>query len=123
MYLISPEGVLLEANERFYEMTGHQKYDDSPFGFHNHLTDESRETAEKMWVALMTDPSLRQEEMRIKSSNVVPRDLAGDPIEYWVLVTSQPEIGPDGKIRCVNPGKLIILATITCPMLEKMVIA
>ena len=101
MYQISPEGILLEANERYYEMTGHGRYDDSPFAFYDHICDESRDVAEKMWIDLTTDPSVRQAEMRMKSANIIPRDLAGNPIAYWVLVTSQPEIGPDGKIRCV----------------------
>ena len=33
--------------------------------------------------------------------NFVQRDLLGDPIEFWVLATSQPEIGSDGKVRYV----------------------
>ncbi|KAF1972904.1 aerobic respiration control sensor protein arcB [Bimuria novae-zelandiae CBS 107.79] len=101
MYLFGPDGVLLEANERYYEMTGHERYDDSQFAFLNLMDQESRRRAETMWNKMMKDSKPRQEELRLTHANVVPRDLAGDPIEYWVLSTSQPEIGADGKIKSV----------------------
>jgi PAS domain-containing protein len=102
MYLFSPDGVLLEANERYYEMTGHDRYDESPFAFLNAMDDDSRKRAGELWPQLMVDPKMRQQELRFTKSNFVPRDLSGDPIDFWVLATSQPEIGSDGKVRYVT---------------------
>ena len=102
MYLFSPDGVLLEANERYYEMTGHDRYDESPFAFLNAMDDDSRKRAGELWPQLMVDPKMRQQELRFTKSNFVPRDLSGDPIDFWVLATSQPEISSDGKVRYVT---------------------
>lgn len=102
MYLFSPDGVLLEANERYYEMTGHDRYDESPFAFLNAMDDDSRKRAGEVWPQLMVDPKMRQQELRFTKSNFVSRDLSGDPIDFWVLATSQPEIGSDGKVRYVT---------------------
>lgn len=101
MYLIGPDGVLLEANERYYEMTGHERDDDSPFAFLKPMDDESRIRAEVMWRNLLADSKPRQEELHLTRTNIVPQDLSGDPIEYWVLATSQPEIGADGRVRSI----------------------
>lgn len=101
MYLFSPDGVLLEANERYYEMTGHDRYDEGPFAFLDPMDDDSRKRARSLWAELMVDPKMRQQELRFTKSNYVSRDLAGDPIDFWVLATSQPEIGADGKVRYV----------------------
>ncbi|KAF2690986.1 aerobic respiration control sensor protein arcB [Lentithecium fluviatile CBS 122367] len=101
MYLFSPDGALLEANERYYEMTGHARDDDSPFAFLDSVADGSRHKTATMWDNLLSDARPRQEELQLKNPKVVPVDLEGEPIEYWVLASSQPEVGPDGKIRSV----------------------
>ncbi|KAJ4296620.1 hypothetical protein N0V90_006668 [Kalmusia sp. IMI 367209] len=101
MYLFSSDGVLLEANERYYEMTGHGRDDNSPFAFLGLMEDESRQKAEAMWRDHLTDSTLRQEELQLKNTGIVPRDLSGEPMQYWVLATSQPEIGADGKVRSI----------------------
>ncbi|PVI07107.1 aerobic respiration control sensor protein arcB [Periconia macrospinosa] len=102
MYLFDPDGVLLEANERFYEMTGHPRDESSPLEFLNYMADpESQEKARSMWQDVLIDSKMRQEELRINNPNYVPRDLTGEPIEYWVLASTQPEIGSDGRIRSV----------------------
>ena len=82
-------------------MTGHGRYDDSPFAFMDLMDEGSRSRAERMWKDMMTDSKPRQEELRLTSANVIPRDLSGDPIEYWVLATSQPEFDADGKVMAI----------------------
>lgn len=86
MYLFSPDGVLLEANERYYEMTGHARDDDGRFSFLNVMTDGSKKKAEQMWDRLLADSGPLQEELQLKNPKVVPRDLTGEPIEYWVSI-------------------------------------
>ncbi|KAJ4354374.1 uncharacterized protein N0V89_006109 [Didymosphaeria variabile] len=101
MYLFGPDGVLLEANERYYEMTGDGRDDDSPFAFLKPMDEESRRRAEIMWSDMMKDSKARQEEYHLTNTGIVPRDLGGDPIEYWVLATSQPQVGADGEVQSI----------------------
>lgn len=50
---------------------------------------------------MMTDSRPRQEEFLLTNPISGAQDLQGDPIEYWVLATSQPEIGGDGEAKSV----------------------
>jgi hypothetical protein len=81
-------------------MTGHARDDDSPFAFLDSIADGSRHKAAAMWDNLLINASLRQEELQLKNPKIVPVDLEGEPIEYWVLATSQTEV-TDGKVRSV----------------------
>lgn len=101
MYLFGCDGVLLEANERYYEMANHGRDDDSPFAFLKPMSEESRRRAEVMWSQMMKDSKPRQEEFHFTGTNFVPRDLAGEPIEYWVLATSQPEVDAHGNVKSI----------------------
>lgn len=98
MYLFSPDGVLQEANERYYEMTGHPKDNFEELAFLDTIADGSRQTCLDMWNALTSDPRPRTAELQLRNAMVAPTDLAGDPIDYWVLASSQPEIGMDDKV-------------------------
>ncbi|KAK7193706.1 hypothetical protein DPSP01_000261 [Paraphaeosphaeria sporulosa] len=101
MYLFGCDGILLEANERYYEMTNHGRDDDSPFAFLKPMSEESRRRGEIMWRQMMEDSKPRQEEFLLTGTDFVPRDLAGEPIEYWVLATSQPEVDAHGKVKSI----------------------
>jgi PAS domain S-box-containing protein len=98
MYLFDPEGVLLEANDRYYEMTGYAREDSEEFGFNKFLAEGSQQVAKEMWDEMMTTlkPSVR--EIQLRNPHVHPRDLGGNKIEYWVLASSQPELGPNGEV-------------------------
>ncbi|KAL1599790.1 hypothetical protein SLS60_007595 [Paraconiothyrium brasiliense] len=101
MYLFGPDGVLMEANERYYEMTGYLRDDDSAFAFLKPMNEESRSRCETMWNDMMKDSKPRQEEFHLTNTDVVPRDLGGNAIEYWVLATSQPEVDAEGKVKSI----------------------
>ncbi|KAL5388241.1 hypothetical protein PMIN02_007812 [Paraphaeosphaeria minitans] len=101
MYLFGCDGILLEANERYYEMTKHGRDDDSPFAFLKPMSEESVRKGKIMWRQMMEDGIARQEEFHLTGTDFVPRDLAGEPIEYWVLATSQPEIDAHGEMKSI----------------------
>jgi PAS domain S-box-containing protein len=101
MYLFSPEGVLLEANERYYEMTGHPRDETGQLSFLDLMESEYVQEAEDMWNSMVQDLQPSAKELKLKVPKVQPRDLNNEPIEYWVLASSLPEIGPDGKIRSI----------------------
>ncbi|KAF2744522.1 hypothetical protein M011DRAFT_479824 [Sporormia fimetaria CBS 119925] len=99
MYLFSPEGVLLEANERYYEMTGHSRDDYGAHAFmESFIAKSSQDVARSMWDSLKSDLKPRYEEIQIDNPNIVARDLNGEPIEYWVLASSMPEVDMNGKV-------------------------
>ena len=98
MYLYDPEGRLLEANERYYEMTGHPRDNDDELSFLNLVADESRDITQGMWNDMMTTLKASTRELRLQNPKVQPRDLSGEPIDYWVMASSQPEIGPGGQV-------------------------
>lgn len=98
MYLYDPDGVLVEANDRYYEMTGAAREDNTEFGFLKLLTDESMEASKSMWDEMMTTMKPTTRELQLKNPKEPPRDLSGNPIDYWVLASSQPELGPGGEV-------------------------
>ncbi|KAF2726968.1 hypothetical protein EJ04DRAFT_557673 [Polyplosphaeria fusca] len=100
MYLFSPEGVLLEANERYYEMTGHPRDSSIGFEFIDCLAESSRQSARAMWDDMLQDSSPRFVELQLKTSKVTD-ELTGEPLEYWVVASSQPEMGIDGNLRSI----------------------
>jgi PAS domain S-box-containing protein len=101
MYLFDPEGVLLEGNERYFEMTGANRDDEENLSFLKLMADGSRGAAMEMWQEMITTmkPSVR--ELQLKNTMGSPKDLSGNAIEYWVLASSQPELGPDGKVIAI----------------------
>ena len=101
MYLYTPDGVLLEANDRYFEMTGHPREAREELSFLHLMAEGSRDICKAMWDDMMVTRQASTQELQLSSPFVQARDLSGNPIEYWVLASSQPEIGPDGEIISV----------------------
>jgi PAS domain S-box-containing protein len=101
MYLFSPEGMLLEGNETYFEMTGHVREGSKEFSFLDLMAEESKGPCQAMWEELHSSKKACVCELRLNNPHVQPRDLMGNPIEYWVLSNSSPEIGPDGEILSI----------------------
>jgi PAS domain-containing protein len=55
MCSISPDGVLIEANDRWYEMTGHPRDLSDPMSFMSLIDDKSVEAMQKGWERLIAD--------------------------------------------------------------------
>lgn len=81
-----------------FEMTGYPREDNEGFGFMKTIAANSQDVAEDMWKEMMRSFKPLVRELQLKNSQVQPRDLSGNPIEYWVLASSQPELGPDGEV-------------------------
>ncbi|KAF2704014.1 aerobic respiration control sensor protein arcB [Pleomassaria siparia CBS 279.74] len=102
MYLYSPDGTLLEANDRYYEMTGHPRDSSDAYIFLDYMAPDSRQPAKEMWEQMLADHKQQTRELQFQSSPHVPRDpTSGDAIDYWVLASSMPEIGMDGELRSI----------------------
>lgn len=98
MYLFSPEAILLEANDRYFELTGHVREGFTEYSFLDVMAEESIRPCQDMWVELLQSKRACARELRLKNPHVQPRDPSGNPIEFWVLANSAPELGPDGQI-------------------------
>ncbi|KAF3009845.1 hypothetical protein E8E13_010470 [Curvularia kusanoi] len=101
MYFFSPEGMLLEANERYFDMTGHPRDGHKEFTFLEIIADESVETCQEMWNELMNTKTSCTRELKLRNPHAQPRDLDGNPIDLWVLSNSSPEIGPGGEVLSI----------------------
>jgi PAS domain-containing protein len=101
MYLFSPEGLLLEGNERYFEMTGHPREGYREFAFLDAIAEESKLSCQEMWDELISTKRPCTRELLLNNPHTQPRELSGSPIDYWVLSSSSPEIGPDGEILSI----------------------
>lgn len=101
MFYVSPQGVVLEANDRYFEMTGHKREDIWEMSFMDHLVESSKPTMEDGWHKLVVDRVPWSGELQLKKQWVDPSNLNAEPIETWVLATSQPEFASDGSLRSI----------------------
>jgi PAS domain S-box-containing protein len=101
MFLISPEGVLREANDRFYEMTGHPRDSQYEMSWMDFIMESSMETMEEGWRRLVKDNVPWSGELQLKKRSASPVNLHGESIDYWVLFIAHSEFGPDGTLRSI----------------------
>ena len=101
MYLFSPEGMLLEANERYFELTGHVREGYREYSFLSIMAEESVAPCQEMWDELVQTKKACTRELKLNNPHLQPRDLSGNPIEPWVLANSSPELDPDGQMISV----------------------
>lgn len=101
MFNISPEGVIREANDRYFEMTGHSRANLYEFSFIEHLMETSRKTMMDGWHRMVVDHLPFTGELQLSTPSVRQVDIDGEAIECWVLTTAQPEIASDGSLRSI----------------------
>ncbi|KAL2279104.1 hypothetical protein FJTKL_13679 [Diaporthe vaccinii] len=101
MFLISPEGVLREANDRFFEMTGHTRDSQYEMSWMDFIMPSSTRTMEDGWHRLVNEHRPWSGELQLKIRIARPLNLHGEAIDYWCMFTAQPEISPEGSLRSV----------------------
>jgi PAS domain S-box-containing protein len=106
MFLVDPEGVLVEANDRYFEMTGVERGDVRAFAFMELMPGDSQADVKAYWDGMMTTLKPAVLELKLENPYFQPKDLSGEPIAYWVLASSSPELGPDGTAVSIM-GSLI----------------
>jgi PAS domain S-box-containing protein len=97
MFLISPDGVLGEANDRYFEMTGHPRDETQEMSWMDRIHDASRKVMEEGWYRLVVDHLSFTGELQLKGQST----FNGENIDYWVLINAQPEYTSDGSLRSV----------------------
>ncbi|TVY44423.1 Hybrid signal transduction histidine kinase K [Lachnellula occidentalis] len=113
MHSLAPDGTLLEANDRWYEMTGHTREPNGPMSFTELFHDDSLEEVDKAWKRLTEDKVPYSSELKLKRPWYDP--ATGEKHDYWILAASQPEFSRDntlksimGSITDITPQKLSI---------------
>lgn len=101
MFLISPEGVLREANERFFEMTGLPRESQYELSWMDFIMPGSIKTMEDGWQRLANEHKPWSGELQLKIRSARPINPHGQAIDYWAAFIAQPEIASDGSLRSV----------------------
>ncbi|KAK8063075.1 hypothetical protein PG997_015172 [Apiospora hydei] len=87
MFLVDVDGVLREGQRpNLYEMSWMEQ-----------IADKSKTLMEQGWHQMTVERTPWSGELLMKKIRVQPVDLNGEAIDYWLLVTAQPEIAPDGS--------------------------
>jgi len=98
MFLISPEGVLREANDRFFEMTGNSRDSQYELSWMDFVAQGSVKGMEEGWKRLVKDHLPWSGELQLKKRPAdMPADLHGESMEYWVMFNAHSEFATDGS--------------------------
>lgn len=101
MFLISPEGVLREANDRFYDMTNHARETEYEMSWMDVIKETSIKTMEEGWHHLVNEHLPWSGELQLKDSAANPVNLDGERIEHWVMFSALPEFSSDSSVRSI----------------------
>jgi PAS domain S-box-containing protein len=102
MFLISPEGVLREANDRFYEITGYTRDTQGEMSWTDFVLESSVATMEEGWNRLVHERLPWSGELQLKKrSTANPVNLHGESIDYWVLFIAHTEFASGGALRSI----------------------
>lgn len=99
MFSIDPEGLLLEANDRWFEMTGHARDGAYDMSWMDTILESSRPIMEKGWERLTVDRLPWSAELQMRKPWIDPS--TGEEVDHWILAASQPEFGSDGSIKTI----------------------
>ncbi|KAH7028000.1 aerobic respiration control sensor protein arcB [Microdochium trichocladiopsis] len=106
MFLLDTEGTLREANDRYFEMTGHPRDQLHEMSFLEQIDPRSIPDMEVGWRKLTEQRLPWSGDLLMKKVLVHPVDVEGQDIDYWVFLTAIPDYAPDGSVRSVM-GSLI----------------
>lgn len=101
MFLLTPEGLLREVNERYFEMTGLARDNICEMSWMEVVEDSSKAAMEKGWHQLVVERLPWSGELQLKKPGVQPVDFNGEAIDYWVLTNAQPEFASDNSLRSI----------------------
>jgi PAS domain-containing protein len=82
MYLVSPEGVLREANDKYFDMTGHPRDNIYEKSWMEQIEESSRGVMEEAWTRMTVDKQPWTGELQMKKVVANPVDLNGEAIDY-----------------------------------------
>ncbi|KAG9237820.1 aerobic respiration control sensor protein arcB [Amylocarpus encephaloides] len=96
MFSIDPQGSILEANDTWYELTGHPRQQWDPMSWLNVLHEDSVPHMAAGWNRLTVDRMAWNAELRLKKPWFDP--VTGEELDNWILVGAQPEFSSEGEM-------------------------
>jgi PAS domain S-box-containing protein len=98
MFSIDPSGMLLEANDRWFEMTNHSRDIIYPMSWLDVFAESSLELLNGGWERLTVDGMPWSAELQRKSNWIEPH--TGEEVDFWMLAAAQPEFA-DGELKMI----------------------
>ncbi|KAL3427293.1 hsp90-like protein [Phlyctema vagabunda] len=99
MFSMNDEGYLIEANDRWFEMTGHPRDSALRISWFDLIKDECVPCMRDGWRTLTVDGLPWSGELKMRKHWHDP--ATGELVEHWVLAASQPEFSSDGRLKTV----------------------
>jgi PAS domain S-box-containing protein len=99
LFYISPEGVLLEGNDRWFELIGHPKDNMQQYSWLEFIMEEYHPLVEAGWKKLAIEGVPWSAEVRLKKRWVDP--VTGESSDFWILGSAHPEYAANGELRSV----------------------
>jgi PAS domain S-box-containing protein len=100
MFYMDSDGLLLEANERYYTMTGHAKGAQNIFNMSwmDVLAEDQHPKMNTGWDVLTIEGKPWSGELKLKRPWI---SSSGEVRDYWILAAAHPEFGSGGKITSI----------------------
>lgn len=99
MFSVNNEGQLLEANDRFHEITNHPRDTSFKMSWLDTIAPSSLPTMIKGWEKLLVDNKPWSGELQILKPWRDP--VTGDEFDNWILASYQQEFSSDGSINSI----------------------
>lgn len=99
LFYIDAEGLLLEANDRWFEMTGHPRENFREYSWYEVIKEEDRLMVADVWHKLTVEGVPWSAEVRLSNPWIDP--VTGESLDQWILGSAHPEFGSDGKLRSI----------------------
>lgn len=103
MYIIDPDGLLLYANNAWYEMTQHDRNSKVAMPQMAVVVDEDKPKVTEEWSKLVRDKVPISLEIRLKHPFYTKDALTGQTVSItrWILTSAYPEIDENGDLTAV----------------------
>ena len=98
-FSLSSAGIVLEANDRFFDLTGHQRDELSEMSWMEVYKESSIAKVAEGWAQLTNDGLGWSGELELKKIWTDPE--TNEEFENWVLADCSPEFDEDGGIKTI----------------------
>jgi PAS domain S-box-containing protein len=99
MFSISRAGLILEANDRWFQLTGHPRDELYEMSWVELYKESSLSKLQEGWARLTKDGRSWSAELELKKDWFDP--VTGEKVDNWVLADCQPEFAEDGTVRSI----------------------
>jgi PAS domain S-box-containing protein len=99
LFYISPQGVVLEANDRQFEMIGHPKDNKEQYSWLEFVREDYQPILKTVWENMIMKGVPWSGEVQLKKKWV--DQVTRETDDYWILGSVHPEYASDGSMRSV----------------------